>query len=104
MNPALQQAATLLVDLVRPGLPGRLGECDTDMAGGLFEDFEEADGWARRFYEAWVESLPSEEYAALDEYKKEGFRSLNRGLRDYDGDLSMLPSEDRRRAERSMRP
>ena len=29
----------------------------------------------------------------------EGFRSLNRSLRDHDGDLSVLPPRDRLRAE-----
>jgi len=100
MNPALRQAATLLADLVKPGVPDQLGEFDTDMVGGYPEDLEEADGWARRVYEAWIGAVSPDEYAAVEEYKKEGFRSLNRGLREHDGDLSMLPSEDRRRAER----
>jgi hypothetical protein len=99
-NPALRQAATLLADLMKPGVPGRLYERDTEVLGGYFETLEEADGWARRFYEAWVGALSPGEYAALEEYKREGFRSLNRGLREHDGDLAMLPSEDRRRAER----
>jgi hypothetical protein len=90
VRPALLQASTFLADLVRPGAPG---------PHGLFDDPEAADGWARRFYEAWVEGLSPEEYSALEEYKKEGFRSLNRFLRDHDGDLSMLPTEDRLRAE-----
>ena len=97
--PALRQAATFLADLVKPGVPGPPGEFDSDKVGGYFDDLEEANGWARRFYDTWVEGLSPKEYSALDEYKKEGFRSLNRGLRDHDGDLSMLPPEDRRRAE-----
>ncbi len=96
---ALRQAATFLADLVKPGVPGPPGEFDSDKVGGYFDDLEEANGWARRFYGTWVEGLSQEEYSALDEYKREGFRSLNRGLRDHDGDLSMLPPEDRRRAE-----
>jgi hypothetical protein len=88
--PALRQAANFLVDLVMPGAVRPHGQ---------FDDPEGADGWARRFYGAWVASLSSEEYSALVEYKREGFRSLNRGLRDHDGDLSMLPPEDRLRAE-----
>jgi ADP-ribosyltransferase exoenzyme len=87
VQPALRQAAAFLADLVTPDVPGPPG------------DLEVADGWARRFYAAWVERLSPEEYSALDEYKKEGFRSLNRGLRDHDGDLSRLQPEDRRRAE-----
>lgn len=90
-GPALRQAATLLADLVKPDAPG---------PHGLFDHLEEANGWARRFYKAWVEALSPEEYAALEEYKKEGFRSLNRGLRNHNGNLSMLPEEDRMRAER----
>jgi ADP-ribosyltransferase exoenzyme len=98
-EPALRQAATFLADLVKPGASGMPGEFDSDKVGGYFEDLQEALGWARRFYRTWVEGLSPEEYSALDEYKKEGFRGLNRGLRDHDGDLSMLPAEDRRRAE-----
>jgi len=98
-EPALRQAATFLVDLVKQGISDPPGEFDLDKVGGYFDDLEEADGWARRFYETWVERLSPEEYAALDEYKREGFRSLNRGLRDHDGDLSVLPPEERRRAE-----
>jgi hypothetical protein len=96
---ALRQAATFLADLVKQGVPGPPGEFDPDKVGGYFDDLEEANGWVRRFYETWVEGLSPEEYSALDEYKNEGFRSLNRGLRDHEGDLSMLPPEDRRRAE-----
>ncbi len=96
---ALRQAATFLADLVKPGAPGLPDTLDHDRVGGHFDDYEEADGWARRFYGAWVEGLSVEEYSALDEYKRQGFRSLNRGLRDHDGDLSTLPPEDRRRAE-----
>jgi hypothetical protein len=88
VEPVLRQAATFLTDLVKPGASDPPGEFDADRVG-----------WARHFYEAWVEGLSPEEYSALDEYKKEGFRSLNRGLRDHDGDFSMLPPEDRRRAE-----
>jgi len=98
-EPVLRQAATFLADLVKPGASDPPGDFDADRVGGYFDDLEEADGWARHFYEAWVEGLSQEEYSALDEYKKEGFRGLNRGLRDHDGDLSMLPPEDRRRAE-----
>ena len=98
-EPALRQAATFLADLVKPGVPGPPGEFDSYKVGGYFDDLEEANDWARRFYGPWVEELSREEYSALEEYKKEGFRSLNRGLRDHDGDLSMLPPEDRRRAE-----
>lgn len=90
VKPALLQASTFLADLVKPRAPG---------PHGYFDDLEEADGWARRFYETWVEGLSPEEYSALDEYKREGFRSLNRGLRDHDGELSMLPPEDRLKAE-----
>ena len=96
---ALRQAATFLVDLMKPGVPGLPGEFDSHKVGGPFDDLEQASGWARRFYGAWVEGLSQEEYSALDEYKREGFRSLNRGLRDHDGDLSVLAPEDRRRAE-----
>ena len=96
---ALRQAATFLADLVKPGVPGLPGEFGSHKVGAHFDDLEGADRWARRFYGAWVEGLSSEEHSALDEYKREGFRSLNRGLRDHDGDLSMLPPEDRRRAE-----
>jgi hypothetical protein len=96
---ALRQAATFLADLVKPGVPGLQGEFDPHKVGAHFDDLEEPDGWARRFYEAWVEGLSPEEHSALEEYKKEGFRGLNRGLRDHDGDLSMLPPEDRRRVE-----
>jgi hypothetical protein len=99
VEPVLRQAATFLTDLVKPGASDPPGEFDADRVGSYFDDLEEVDGWARHFYEAWVEGLSPEEYSALDEYKKEGFRSLNRGLRDHDGDLSMLPPEDRRRAE-----
>ena len=98
-EPALRQAATFLAGLVRQGVKGPPGEFDPDEVGGYFADLEEANGWARRFYGGWAQGLSPEEYSALDEYKKEGFRSLNRGLRDHDGDLSMLPPEDRRRAE-----
>jgi hypothetical protein len=87
---ALRQAATFLAELVKQGISD---------SPGAFDDFEEADGWARRFYGDWVQGLYPEEYSALDEYKKEGFRSLNRSLRDHDGDLSMLPPRDRLRAE-----
>ena len=96
---ALRQAVTFLVDVVKPGVPGPPGEFDADRVGGYFDDLEEANGWARHFYRTWVEGLSPEEYSALEAYKREGFRSLNRGLRDHDGDLSMLPPEERRRAE-----
>ena len=96
---ALRQAATFLADLVKPGVPGPTDEFDSDNVGGHFDDLGEADAWAWGFYGTWVEGLSAREYSALDEYKREGFRNLNRGLRDHDGDLSMLPPEDRRRAE-----
>jgi hypothetical protein len=89
-EPALRQAASFLAELVKRGTSDPPGE---------FDDFEEAHGWAQRFYGEWVEGLSPDEYSALDEYKKEGFRSLNLGLRDHDGDLSMLPPGDRLRAE-----
>ena len=89
-GPALLQASTFLADLAKPGAAG---------SHDPFEDPEDADGWARRFYESWVARLSPKEYSALQEYKREGFRSLNRTLRDYDGDLSMLAAEDRLRAE-----
>ena len=98
-EPALRQAATFLADLMKQGVPGPPGDLDADKVGGYLGDLEEANGWARRFYENWVEALSPEEYAALDEYKREGFRSLNRGLRDHGGNLSRLRPEDRRRAE-----
>ncbi len=98
-EPALRQAATFLAGLVNPSILDPPGEFDAEKVGGYFDDLQEADGWARRFYGAWVEELSPEEYSALDEYKREGFRNLNRGLREHDGDLSMLPPEDRRRAE-----
>ena len=98
-EPALRQAATFLADLVKQGLPGPPGALGLDEVGDPLGGLEAAKGWARRFYEAWVEELSPEEHSALDEYKKEGFRSLNRGLRDHDGDLSVLPAEERRRAE-----
>ena len=85
---ALRQAAAFLADLVKPGASDPPGEFDADRVGG----------WARHFYEAWVEGLAPKEYSALEEYKKEGFRRLNRGLRDHDGNLSMLTPEDRLRA------
>jgi hypothetical protein len=98
-EPVLRQAATFLADLVKQGVQGPPGEFDPDKVGGYFDGLEEADGWARRFYRTWVEGLSAEERSALDEYKREGFSSLNRGLREHGGDLSMLPPEDRRRAE-----
>jgi len=98
-EPVLRQAATFLADLVKHGVPDLPGGFDSDKVGGYFDDLQEANGWARRFYEAWVEGLSPEECSALHEYKEEGFRSLNRGLRNHDGDLSMLTPEDRRRAE-----
>ena len=58
-EPVLRQAATFLADLVKPGASDPPGEFDADRV----------DGWARHFYEAWVEGLSSEEYSALDEYK-----------------------------------
>jgi hypothetical protein len=88
-EPALRQAVTFLAELVKRGTTDPPGE---------FDDLEEAHRWARRFYGDWVEGLSPEKYSALDEYKKERFRSLNRGLRDHDGDLSMLPPRDRLRA------
>ena len=90
VKPTLLQASTVLRDLIMPGALGWHGRSD---------DPEEAEGWARRFYGDWVTRLSWEEYSALDEYKREGFRSLNRGLRDHDGKLSMLAAEDRLRAE-----
>ena len=98
-EPALQQAANFLADLVKPDVPGLPGGFDADRVDGYLDDLEEANDWARRFYRPWVEGLSLEEYSALDEYKREGFRSLNRGLRNHDGDLSKLTPEDRRRAE-----
>jgi hypothetical protein len=98
-EPVLRQAATFLADLVKQGVTGPPEEFAPDKVGGHFADPEEADGWARLFYGFWVGGLSRWEYSALEEYKREGFRSLNRGLRDHDGDLSMLPAEDRRRAE-----
>lgn len=98
-EPSLRQAVTSLADLVKSGVPDPPGAFDSDKVGGYFDDLEGANGWARRFYGAWAEGLSQEEYSALDEYKNEGFRSLNRGLRDHDGDLSILSAEDRRRAE-----
>jgi hypothetical protein len=89
-EPALRQAASFLAEVVKRGTSDPPGE---------FDDFEEAHGWAQRFYGEWVEGLSPDEYSALDEYKKEGFRSLNLGLRDHDGDLSMLLPGDRLRAE-----
>ena len=96
---ALRQAATLLADLVKPSASDQPWKFDADRVGGYFDVLEEANGWARRFYGPWVEGLSAEEYSALVEYKREGFRSLNRGLRDHDGNLSRLRPEDRRRAE-----
>ncbi len=96
---ALRQAATFLTDLVKPGVPRLPGEFGSHKVGGPFDDLGGAAGWARRFYGGWVEGLSAEEYSAIEEYKREGFRSLNRGLRDHDGDLSPLTPEDRRRAE-----
>lgn len=87
---ALRQAATFLADVVKRGVSDPHVE---------FDDSEAADSWARRFYDGWVEALSPEEYSALEEYKKEGFRSLNRLLRDHDGDPSMLPPGERLRAE-----
>ena len=98
-EPALRWAATFLADLIKPGASDPPGEFDADRVGGTFDDPEEANDWARRFYKSWVEELSPEEYSALEEYKKEGFRSLNRGLRNHNGELYMLPPEDRLRAE-----
>ena len=98
-EPVLRQAATFLADLVKPEGPGLPDEFDSYKVGDYFGDLEEANSWARHFYGPWVERLSPDEYSALDEYKKEGFRSLNRGLRNHDGNLSMLSAEDRRRAE-----
>ncbi|MGH3144556.1 MAG: ADP-ribosyltransferase, partial [Rubrobacter sp.] len=98
-GPALRQAATLLADLMKLGVQGLSGKFDTNMVGGYFEDLEEANDWAKHFYGTWAEELSPEEYSALDEYKREGFRSLNRGLRDHGGEISMLSAEDRLRAE-----
>ncbi len=96
---ALRQAATFVADLVKPDVPGLLGEFDPRKVGDPSDDLGGADGWAHRLYGGWVEGLSAEERSAIEEYKREGFRSLNRGLRDRDGDLSLLPPEDRRRAE-----
>ena len=87
---ALRQAATFLADVVKRSVSDPHAQ---------FDDFEAADSWARRFYEGWVGDLSPEEYSALEEYKMEGFRSLNRFLRDHDGDPSMLPPRERLRAE-----
>jgi C3 family ADP-ribosyltransferase len=108
-EPAFRKMVSLPADLAediaslkshgREG-PGVLDtEFDPGTVGGDFEYLEVANEWARRFYEAWIKTISLEEYLALVEYKKEGFRSLNRGLRNHDGDLSMLPPADRRRAE-----
>lgn len=98
-EPVLRQAATFFADLVKQGVPGAQGGGASDEVGGRFADFEVADGWAHLFYGSWVEGLSRWERSALEEYKREGFRDLNRGLRDHDGDLSVLPPEDRLRAE-----
>ena len=92
-KPVLRQAASFLADLVKPGVLGPPGEFDSDKVGGYFDDLEEANDWARRFYGPWVEELSLEEYSALEEYKKAGFRSLNRGLRDHDWDLEAFDPE-----------
>jgi hypothetical protein len=60
---ALRQAAALLANVVKRGAAGLPGE---------FDDLEDADGWARSYYESWVEGLSLEEYSALEEYKQEG--------------------------------
>ena len=98
-EPVLRQAATFLADLVKPGVSDPPGKFDADRDVGLFGDPEEADVWARHYYVAWVEGLSPDEYSALQDYKMEGFRSLNRALRDHDGDLSVLPPEERLRAQ-----
>jgi hypothetical protein len=98
-RPVLRQAVTFLAGLVKPGALGPPGEFGPDKVGGYFDDLEEAGGWARSFYGPWAEGLSPEEWSALDQYKRDGFRGLNRGLREHDGDLSMLPAEDRSRAE-----
>ena len=98
-EPLLRQAATFLADLVKQGVPGAPEGVRPVEVGGRFADFEVADGWAHLFYRSWVERLSLWEHSALEEYKREGFRSLNRGLRDHDGDLSVLSAEDRLRAE-----
>lgn len=98
-RPVLRQAATFLADLMKPSVSEPPGGFDSERIGDYVGDLEGANRWARRFYGPWIEGLSPEEYSALDEYKREGFRSLNRGLRDHDGDLSMLPMGDRRRAE-----
>jgi hypothetical protein len=98
-EPVLRQAATFLADMVKQGVQGGPEGVGPEEVGGRFADSEEADGWAHLFYGSWVEGLSPWERSALEEYKSEGFRSLNRGLRDRDGDLSLLPPEDRMRAE-----
>jgi len=98
-EPVLRQAATFFADLLKQGVPGAPEGVGPDEVGGRLADFEVADGWTHLFYGSWVEGLSRWERSALEEYKREGFRSLNRGLRDHDGDLSVLPSRDRLRAE-----
>ena len=49
VKPALLQASSFLADLAKPRVPG---------PHGYFDDLEEADGWARRFYGTWVEGYP----------------------------------------------
>ena len=88
-EPVLRQAATFFADLVKQGVPGAQGEGASDEVSGRLADFDVADGWAHLFYGSWVEGLSRWERSALEEYKREGFRGLNRGLRDHDGDLSM---------------
>ena len=98
-EPVLRQAATFFADLLKQGVPGAPEEVGPNEVGGRLADFEVADGWTHLFYGSWVEGLSRWERSALEEYKREGFRSLNRGLRDHDGDLSVLPQEERLRAE-----
>ena len=62
-EPALRWATTFLADLVKPGASVPPGEFDADRVSGTFDDPEAADGWARRFYESWVEELSPEEYS-----------------------------------------
>lgn len=97
-EPLLRHAAAFLADLAHHGPSQPPGWFDAEKAAGYFDDLAQADGWARRFYGAWVKGLSAGERSALGEYKREGFRALNRGLRVHDGDVSMLPPEDRRRA------
>ena len=70
---ALRQAATFLADLVERGTSDPPWE---------FDDFEESDGWVRRFDEAWVGSVlrSAQPWEALWTRSERGNPTTGRGL------------------------